>query len=130
MKTTIVSIVIAAALIAGALIFSTQGEKSGTVRNVNNVTVKNGTQIVEVEARGGYFPRKSLATAGLPTVLRFRTAGTFDCSSSVIIPSMNLARTLPQSGYLDIDLGAREPGTLRGSCGMGMYPFEIEFKRR
>jgi len=41
---------------------------------------------------------------------------------------MNISRMLPQSGSVDIDLGIQKTGTLNGSCGMGMYPFEIEFQ--
>ena len=85
-------------------------------------------QIVEIQAKGGYTPRKSIAKAGVPTIIRFNTNGTFDCSSSVRIPSMSIYKSLPMSGTTDIDLGVQKVGTLNGSCGMGMYPFEIEFQ--
>jgi plastocyanin domain-containing protein len=64
----------------------------------------------------------------MPTILRFTTNGTFDCSSSVRIPSMNLSKTLALSGTTDINLGNPKAGVLRGSCSMGMYPFEISFQ--
>jgi hypothetical protein len=35
---------------------------------------------------------------------------------------------LPQTGSTDIDIGTPQPGTLKGSCGMGMYQFEIAFQ--
>ena len=73
-------------------------------------------------------PRKSVAKAGIPTIIRFNTSGTFDCSSSVRIPKMNISRSLPQSGVTDVDIGSQQVSTLKGMCGMGMYPFEIEFK--
>ena len=96
---------------------------------VNNVTVVDGKQIIMISAKGGYLPRKSIAKAGIPTVIRFDTNGTFDCSSSVRIPIMNISKILPQSGSTDIDIGTQQATTLQGTCGMGMYPFEVEFKR-
>ena len=85
-------------------------------------------QVIEIQAKGGYTPRVSVAKAGVPTILRLNTNGTFDCSSSVRIPSMNIFKSLPQSGTTDIDLGVQKTGTLQGMCGMGMYPFEINFQ--
>lgn len=130
MKSTITSILIALILIGSTLIFTKGGPKNSKadVAVVSNVTVENGVQIVEIKARGGYSPRTSLAKAGLPTVLRFNTNGTFDCSSSVRIPSLNITRNLPISGLVDIDLQKPKVGTLKGSCGMGMYPFEVIFQ--
>lgn len=94
----------------------------------DNVSVVDGIQIIEIQAKGGYQPRMSVAKQGLPTVIRFNTSGTFDCSSSVRIPSMNISRILPQSGITDIDIGSPQVATLKGTCGMGMYPFEVDFK--
>ncbi|MBP9732487.1 MAG: cupredoxin domain-containing protein [Candidatus Magasanikbacteria bacterium] len=94
----------------------------------NNVSIVNGVQIIEIRAKGGYQPRESVAKAGIPTILRFNTKGTFDCSSAVRIPSLDIEKILPPSGATDITLGEQASGTLQGSCGMGMYPFEIEFQ--
>lgn len=127
MKTIAVSIIVAGLIIGGALAFRGNG---GVIPSVpaNNVSIVNGIQIVEIRAKGGYQPRVSIAKAGLPTVLRFNTAGTFDCSASIRIPSLGISKILPQSGSTDIDLGSSTLGTLQGSCGMGMYPFQIDFK--
>lgn len=133
-KNTIISIVVATALIIFAIVFtsgksnSSDNTKTTQEANINNVSVVDGKQIIEISAKGGYTPRKSFAKSGIPTILRFNTNGTFDCSSSVRIPSMNISKILPQSGITDIDLGTQKTGTIDGSCGMGMYPFEIEFQ--
>lgn len=137
-KSTAVSIIIAGLIIAGAIIFSKNIGNNGQVINttntnkeivnLENVTVVDGKQIVTIQAKGGYTPRKSFAKAGVPTILRISTQGTFDCSASLRIPSLNILKILPQSGTTDIDLGTPGTSTLDGSCGMGMYPFEIEFK--
>lgn len=96
--------------------------------NVNNVSIINGKQIIEIRAKGGYRPIHSFAKAGMPTILRVDTNGTFDCSSSIRIPSMNIGQNLPMSGTTDIDLGVQKVGIFQGTCGMGMYPFDIKFE--
>jgi len=94
----------------------------------SNVSMENGVQIITLQVKGGYSPRQSVAQAGIPTVIRFVTNNTFDCSISIRIPSLNLSQYLPQTGSTDIKIGTQSTGTFRGSCGMGMYPFEVEFK--
>lgn len=127
MKTIIISILVAMVLIGGALV-STSKTDTTPVVNANNVTVVDGKQIVEINAKGGYQPRNSVAKAGIPTIIRFNTQGTFDCSSAVRIPSMDISKSLPPTGVTDIDIGIQQVATLQGTCGMGMYPFEVEFK--
>lgn len=136
MKNTILAIIAATVLIVLALVLTSSGggnkqqntDTPTEVASVNNVSIVDGKQIIEIQAKGGYTPRKSIAKAGIPTILRMNTNGTFDCSSSIRIPSMNLFKSLPQSGVTDIDLGTQIAGTLNGSCGMGMYPFEVDFQ--
>jgi plastocyanin domain-containing protein len=95
---------------------------------VNNVSIVAGKQIIEIRAKGGYLPVHSVAKADMPTTLRVNTSGTFDCSSSIRIPSLNISRNLPMSGVTDIDLGVPKIGMFYGTCGMGMYPFDIKFE--
>ena len=92
------------------------------------MTIENGVQIITLQVKGGYSPGQSVALSGVPTVIRFVTNSTFDCSVSIRIPSLNLSQYLPQTGSTDIKIGTQPVGTFRGSCGMGMYPFEVEFK--
>lgn len=93
-----------------------------------NVSIVDGIQIIEIRARGGYSPRQSVAKAGLLTVIRFDSKGTFDCSASVRIPSLRISQSLDFSGSTDIDIGTPKVGLMKGSCSMGMYPFEIDFQ--
>lgn len=97
-------------------------------KSANNVSIVDGKQIVEIKAKGGYSPVKSTAKAGIPTIIRVQTKSTFDCSSLVRIPSMQISEILSANGTKDIDIGTPEAGILRGTCGMGMYPFEINFQ--
>ncbi len=128
MKATIISIIAAVVLIGGAFILTKGNNDNAPVVAAKNVSIVDGKQIIEISAKGGYQPRKSIAKAGIPTIIRFNTNGTFDCSSSVRIPSLNISKSLPQSGATDIDIGSGQLGTLQGSCGMGMYLFEIDFQ--
>ncbi len=128
MKAIIISIILATIFIGGSILLVRSSNDSVQVANVNNVSIVDGKQIIEITTKGGYQPRKSIAKAGIPTIIRFNTKGTFDCSSSVRIPSLGISKSLPQTGTTDIDIGSGKLGTLQGSCGMGMYPFEVEFK--
>jgi plastocyanin domain-containing protein len=128
MKQILLSVVVPALILGGAWWYASGGIVTGEAAQAHNVTVENGTQIVEIRAKGGFLPRKSVAKAGIPTILRFDTNGTFDCSSSVRIPSLNITKTLPMTGVTDIDIGDPKVASLQGTCGMGMYPFEIDFQ--
>lgn len=130
MKSTIISIIVSIALIGGAFLLTKVDKSPLEIPEAGgpNVTIVDGKQYVEIRAKGGFLPRTSVAKAGIPTVLKFDTNGTFDCSSVVRIPSMNITRNLPPSGITEIDLGSPVASTLQGMCGMGMYPFEIIFQ--
>ena len=130
MKIIFGSIVVVALLFGGYLAMQvanpSQGDTAATPKTAaENVSVVDGKQIVEIKAKGGYTPRVSTAQAGIPTVLKFDTNGTFDCTSQVRIPSMNISQSLPPSGVTEIALGSLEEGIVQGTCGMGMYPFQI-----
>lgn len=128
MKTIIISITVAVLLIAGAFVLSIAGKSGVGNGGVGNVSVVDGKQIIEIDVKGGYNPGKSVAKAGVPTIIRFKTNGTFDCSSSIRIPSLNISQTLPQTGSTDVSVGSQQAGVLNGTCGMGMYRFSVEFK--
>ncbi len=131
MKTpTIIAIIIGGAFVIGACVLSQDKTTApADAQTENNVTVENGRQIVTISAKGGYLPRISEAKADMPTTLRVDTNGTFDCSASLNIPSMNYQKNLPATGVTDIEIPAQKAGsTFEGLCGMGMYRFEIAFK--
>jgi len=130
MNATSWSIIIAALLIGGAMLFTlgNTAPSGQPAPSANNVSIVDGKQIIEINAKGGYSPRTSVAKAGVPTVIRLITNGTFDCSSYVRIPSLGISKALPQTGSTDIDVGTAGAGTLQGMCGMGMYPFEVNFQ--
>lgn len=131
MKPMHLALIITVVLIGGAIVLTgtTSGTPSAeTVPAGNNVSIVDGQQIIDLTAKGGYSPRVSTAKAGIPTIIRFHTTGTFDCSSSVRIPSMGVSKSLPPTGTTDIAIASPEPGLLQGMCGMGMYPFQVNFQ--
>jgi Cu+-exporting ATPase len=128
MNSTSVSIIVAVLLIGGAVLLTQAGPSAEATAPANNVRIVDGQQIIEITAKGGYTPRTSSAKAGIPTIIRFETNGTFDCSSSMRIPSMGVSKNLPSTGTIDIVVTDPQPGPLTGMCGMGMYPFTINFQ--
>jgi plastocyanin domain-containing protein len=127
MKATIFSLAVAALLIGGSYFFTSKNGSLQKTEKIDNVSIENETQIITIRAKGGFSPEKTTARAGIPTILRFETNGTFDCSSSVRIPELKISKNLPLSGETDIDIGVPKAALLQGFCAMGMYPFEIEF---
>lgn len=125
------------AIIAIVIIWSVSANKDPKVTKFSsanesisqNVKTDNGQQIIEVTAKGGYSPRLTTAKANTPTILRVKTNSTFDCSSSLRIPSLGYSKNLPPTGTTDIELPAQEAGsTLKALCSMGMYNFSVQFK--
>ena len=93
-----------------------------------NVEIRNGVQYITIDAKGGYFPRKTTAKADMPTKLIMNTKDTYDCSAALVIQSLNYQKILPQNGETIIDLGIGKVGeTLQGLCSMGMYSFQIKY---
>ncbi len=126
MKLTLISLGIAVVLIGGVF-FITRKSDTGSSASADNVTIVGDKQVIDLRAKGGYSPKQSTAKAGVPTVLKVDTNGTFDCSSVIRIPGMNITKNLPPSGSTEIDLGNPQVGLLQGTCGMGMYRFAINF---
>ena len=125
-KPILISIIISALLIGGGFWLATQssGDAQRTV-----ATIVDGIQYVDISAKGGYSPRVIEAKAGMPTVLRMKTSGTFDCSASLVIPKLSYQKFLQPSGTEEISISSEQAqGTMQGLCSMGMYSFEIDFQ--
>jgi len=93
-----------------------------------NVEIRDGIQYVKIDAKGGYLPKVSIAQAGIPTKLVLNTKGTYDCSSVLVIKSLDYVKTLPPDGETEVDIGTGKAGDiLQGLCGMGMYNFQVKY---
>ncbi|MDO8659180.1 MAG: hypothetical protein Q7K54_01130 [Candidatus Parcubacteria bacterium] len=128
-----VSIIITLGLIVALyIIFSGSStpvnDNGGQVTSGQNIEIKDGVQYITIKAGGGYFPNVTSAQAGIPTKLIMKTSGSYDCSSALLIRSINFQKMLPQTGETEIDLGTPKAGVpIQGLCSMGMYNFSINF---
>jgi plastocyanin domain-containing protein len=127
MKYVVSAIIALTALFVGLMVLIPSQKKDDGAPG-SNVVVTNGIQVIDLTAKTGYSPKKTTAKAGMPTTLQIDTDGTFDCSSSILIPSLSITKQLPSSGTTEVDLGTPQVGALQGTCAMGMYRFEIDFQ--
>ena len=105
------------------------GDRSAQNDLAGPVVMENGVQVITIVAKGGYSPQSIQAQSGVSTELRVTTKGTYDCSSELVIPALGYDGNLKATGTETIIISADQAqGTLDGTCGMGMYNFEIAFK--
>lgn len=123
----VVVLVIGGALGLGFVLGGGNGSaSSGGISSA--VSFDGDKQIINITAKGGYSPRSINARAGLQTILRVATNGTYDCSSSLVIPKLGYRANLDSTGVEEIAIAANQAqGTLQGLCGMGMYSFKVNF---
>ncbi|GAA0841780.1 sulfite exporter TauE/SafE family protein [Streptosporangium amethystogenes subsp. fukuiense] len=85
-------------------------------------TSSGGVRRIEIWAtRDGYRPGVVTARAGVPTELVFHLGGDPGCTRTLTIDGRDVA--LPAT----VRLGARDAGSLRYSCSMGMYVGFVNF---
>lgn len=88
----------------------------------------DGTQVIRLAVHdGGYSPSAVLAKSGVATRLELVTDGTTGCTRAFVVASRGIQEILPKTGTRTVNLGKSEPGTLRYTCGMGMYSGRIVF---
>ena len=113
--------------IAALLRTGTEAPTSATNPQAN-VAVVDGKQVIQINAKGGYVPRVTLAKADIPTVINVATNGTYDCSSSLAVEAVGFRKNLPATGVTPIEIPPQKAGTtVKGVCGMGMYNFVVNF---
>ena len=117
------------AVIGIVVLLRNNGTSTAAVASTpSNVSVVGGKQVIQIDAKGGYVPRNTVAKANMPTTLNVKTNGTFDCSSGLSIPSLGYRTNLPPSGVTPIEIPPQPAGTtLKGVCAMGMYNFAVNF---
>lgn len=130
MKIFALSIAIAFIVVLSILVAQGPDSSSGSSGgSVATSSVADGKQVVEIRAKGGFSPRVTRAKADMPTTLRVTTSGTFDCSSSLVIPRIGYQGYLPPSDVTDIPIPPQKSGTtIQGLCAMGMYTFSVVFE--
>ncbi len=124
-------IIIAAIAISSAIIFSQAATSATLTGSINRPAIidSSDAQHILISAKRGFTPHTSIASPDKKTILSIKTDATYDCSSTVVIPALRIARNLPPSGTTTIEIPPQPAGTvLKGLCSMGMYEFEIKFQ--
>lgn len=99
-----------------------------TTNGQTNVAVVDGKQVIQINAKGGYAPRVTIAKANTPTIINVATNGTYDCSSALTVAAVGFRQNLPANGVTPIEIPPQKPGTtIKGVCAMGMYNFAVNF---
>lgn len=79
--------------------------------------------------RDGYIPETLKAPANQPVKLNLVTNKTYSCSRAFTIPELDIAKILPATGTVTVDIPPQESGkVLAFSCSMGMYTGKIIFE--
>ena len=95
-KTIAIAVIVIAVVVSGFILFSNGNGQPGT-QDSGNVSMQDGKQVITIDAKGGYSPKITNAKAGVPTIIKLNTQGTFDCSSAISIPSLGYRNNLPAS---------------------------------
>ncbi len=85
-------------------------------------------QTVVLTVTDFYEPTAFTAKAGVPTTLVLRGKDSGGCARAFTIPELGVQEIVKRDGDTRVDLGTREPGTLRFSCAMGMQTGQITFQ--
>lgn len=94
----------------------------------NAIKIEGDMQIINITAKGGYYPNSISAKAGMQTLLKVTTNNTYDCSSALYIPDIKYSKSLPVNGITEIQIPKQSKGEkITGLCSMGMYRFTINF---
>jgi plastocyanin domain-containing protein len=92
------------------------------------IATADGKQGIEIMVKEGYQPREITAKAGVPLILKMKTQGTFDCSTTFTVPKLGIRTQLQPTGEASVEIPAQKAGdSVYGVCGMGMYTLVIKF---
>jgi sulfite exporter TauE/SafE len=111
--------------------FSPQSSPNSSISTgLHEPAIIDGMPVVTIAAlNNAYVPHTVNAPANQKVKLKLVTDHTTSCILGFTIPELNIARNLPTTGSVLIDLPAQPSGkVLRFSCSMGMYTGKIIYK--
>jgi uncharacterized protein len=92
-----------------------------------NPPATDGNLVLAVKG-SGYEPRTLHAPANKPIKLNLVTKDTYSCSRAFTIPELNIAKILPKTGTVTLDIPPQQAGKVMAfTCSMGMYTGQIVF---
>ena len=99
-STTKLIITVSVIVVIGFVIMMVSKGPDEQVKGTSDqVTVnQNGVQVATINVRGGYNPNTLTLKANQPTKLNMVTRNTYDCSASLVIPSLHVNTNLPSTG--------------------------------
>lgn len=108
---------------------STNTISASTTTDVSsNVIMVDGKQQITIVAGQGYSPKVTIAKAWVPTEIKIQGNNAYGCESAVRIPKIDYAKNLDPQWYDIIQVTEQNPwDVINGTCGMGMYSFQIKF---
>lgn len=131
MTSRTLAFIISATLIGSALAWTRYAPHTSAQQSTVSAAVieRDGTQYITLLAKSGYHPKELTVRADTPTELTFVTDNTFDCSSSVTIPTLTYTTQLPATGTTTVALGTHKAGDIvTGGCSVSSYGFKIRFE--
>jgi len=94
---------------------------SALTLNDPNVTLENGVQVVRMkETAAGYEPNNFTVQAGVPVRWVIDAQAPYSCASTILLSKYGIRKNLT-AGENTIEFTPQDSGSLRFSCGMGMY---------
>lgn len=95
---------------------------SGSEESASSVAVKGGIQTVNIVVYPtGYSPNYIQVRSGIPVKLNLSTGGGFGCTSTFVIPQLNVRKNLLKEKNPTVEFTPAQPGKIRWTCSMGMY---------
>jgi plastocyanin domain-containing protein len=73
----------------------------------------------------GFTPSSIAVNKGQPTTLQFVRTSDSTCAKEVVVPALNINKSLPLNTPVDIPLAADDAKTYAFACGMGMFKGEV-----
>ena len=113
MSTDQIIVTIAALLAIGGIYRLFLGKRTSVATKANGE--------IEIIVDGGYTPETIEVPSGKPTVLHFVRKDPSSCLEEVVIADLKIRRPLALNDRTDITITPSRTGTLRFSCGMGMF---------
>lgn len=102
--------------------FSVRAERervgAGAAKPTGNTAVQTARVMVSEK---GFEPARVSLRVGVPARLTFVRTSDATCATEVVIPSLNIKRSLPLNQPVDIEFNAEKAGDVAFACGMGMF---------
>lgn len=81
-----------------------------------------GSNVVRVTADDrGFTPGSITVNRGQPTTLQFVRTSDATCAREVVVPALNVKRSLPLNTPVEVAIAATDAKTYEFACGMGMF---------